>query len=166
MQLTGLMTILSGTEDQNELVSAFGWGVTFSAILNSWQGGKWYFHASGGQGVTRYFNDLSEKGLDLIINPATGREVLPFAIGSFLTYEHRWGEKVFSNFTYGMTLLETFNFSPENSYDWGNTFRVNTFYSVIEGAQFGIEGILGERFNQGPTTGQAARFNFLVYYDF
>ncbi len=166
LQFTGLITLLSGKNDSDDLLSANGWGIAASSMMNSWAKGKWYFQVNGGRGITRYLNDMSQQGFDLIVNPFSGEGVLPFAIGSFITYEYAWNEKTFSNFSYGISYLEKQSFAPEVAYRWGDTFRVNTFYSVIDGAQFGLEWILGDRRNINGSGGRATRFNFLVYYDF
>ena len=42
---------LSGTNPEGNLVIKAGWGVSFSTVIESWDGGKWYFQASGGQGI-------------------------------------------------------------------------------------------------------------------
>ncbi len=166
LELTGLLTILSGQNDAGDLFTTQGWGVAMSSVLNSWAQGKWYFQVNGGRGVTRYLGDMAQQGFDLIINPDTGKGVSPFAFGSFVTYEHTWNEKTFSNFSYGVSYLEKQRISPPDAFRWGDSFRVNTFYSVVDGARFGLEWILGDRRNIDKTKGRANRFNFLVYYDF
>lgn len=166
IQLSGLVTFLSGRSEANDQIYLLGWGGAFSAIINSWADGKWYFQATGGRGITRYFNDLEGRGLDLLVDPVTGDGLLPYAFGSFLTYEHAWKENVFSNFTYGAMLLQQYDFTPGEAYRWGDSFRVNTFWSVIDGARIGLEWIYGKRHNLDKQEGDAVRINFLVYYDF
>ena len=166
LQLSGLVTFLSGITDDGNKVYLPGWGGAASIIVNSWASGKWYFQATGGRGITRYFNDLGGQGLDLIVNPSTGQDLLPLSFGSFLTYEHAWTDDLFSNFTYGVTVLENYDFTPGEAYRWGDSFRFNTFWSVIEGAKIGVEWIYGIRNNVNKQDGSASRLNFLVYYDF
>lgn len=166
IQFSGLLTFLSGRNNQEDLVYLAGWGGAFSAIVNSWASGKWYFQTTMGKGISRYFNDLGGLGLDLLINPVSGDGILPFTSGTFLTYEHDWTSKWSSNFTYGALVVEKFSASPERFYRWGDTFRVNTFWSVVDGAKFGFEWIYGIRNNVNSQSGSATRFNFLVYYDF
>ena len=71
LQLSGIIPTLSGRSEEGSLVFRPGWGVSFSAVIDSWAGGKWYLQAAGGQAITRFFNDLSGQGLDVIYNSET-----------------------------------------------------------------------------------------------
>jgi len=166
IQLSGLVTVLSGKEEGGDPAYLFGWGGSFSAVVNSWVNGKWYFQVNGGKGIARYYNDFEDQGLDLLIDPDTGQGLLPYVMGSFLTYEHAWREDIFSNFTYGAIVLENYSFTPAEAFRWGDSFRINTFWTVVEGARVGLEYIYGARNNNNKEEGRAGRLNFLVYYDF
>jgi len=166
LQLSAIMPMLSGRTEEGKFVMRPGWGVSFSAVINSWAGGKWYFQAAGGRAIARFFSDLSGQGLDLMINPETQKSVLPRTLGGYLTYEHHWNPKVFSNFTYSMLLLQKEDFAPDDNYYRGNNFRFNTFWSIVEGARIGGEFIHAFRTNKGGEKGTANRINLLFYYDF
>jgi len=165
-QLSGILPILSGRSEEGEFVFRPGWGVSFSTVINSWAGGKWYFQAAGGQAIARFFNDLSGQGLDLMINPETQEPHLPYTFGTYISYEHHWTAKVFSNFTYGLLMLEKTDFNPDDTYNRGNNFRINTFWSIVEGSRLGFEYIYAFRVNKDDTKGNANRLNLLFYYDF
>ena len=165
-QLSGILPILSGRSAEGTNVFRAGWGVSFSTVINSWAGGKWYFQGAGGQAVARFFNDLSGQGLDLMFNPETQQSHLPFTFGTYLTYEHHWTERGFSNFTYGLLILQKEDFTPEDIYYRGNNFRVNTFWSIVEGSRLGLEYIHAFRTNKDGRKGTANRINLLFYYDF
>lgn len=164
--VSAIVPILSGKSGEGEFVYRPGWGVSLSAAVDSWAAGKWYFHAAGGQAIARFFNDFSGQGLDLIFNPETNESFLPYSFGSYLTYEHRWTERGFSNFTYGLIMLQEESFMPANSYNRGNTFRVNTFWTIVEGSRVGMEYIHAVRKNIDNNLGRANRVNLLFYYDF
>ena len=164
--MSGILPILSGRSAEGTNVFRAGWGVSFSTVINSWAGGKWYFQAAGGQAVARFFNDLSGQGLDLMFNPETQKPHMPFTFGTYLTYEHHWTERGFSNFTYGLLILQKKDFTPEDIYYRGNNFRVNTFWSIVEGSRLGLEYIHAFRTNKDGRKGTANRINILFYYDF
>jgi hypothetical protein len=166
IQLSGIVPILSGMSEEGEYVFRPGWGLSFSTVINSWAAGKWYFQGAGGQAITRFFNDLSGQGLDLLFNPETGKSHLPFAYGTYLTYEHYWTARIFSNITYGLLIFQKEDFTPDDTYYRGNNFCLNTFWSIVEGSRLGLEYIHAFRTNKDGTKGRANRVNLLFYYDF
>lgn len=113
MQLSGILPIISGRSSEGNIVYRPGWGVSFSTVIDSWAGGKWYLQATGGQAIARFFHDLAGQGMDLLYNPDQNLASLPYTWGGYLTYEHHWSPKVFSNFTYGTLYLQTASFTPD-----------------------------------------------------
>jgi hypothetical protein len=164
-QVSGIVPTVSGRNSAGNLVLKPGWGVSSSAVINSWSKGKWYLQGVLGREITQYFNDLGSGGLDLSISP-TGEVLFPLAYGYYITYEHYWKENLYSNFTYGMVRIEKYSFTDGNAFLKGNTLRVNTFWDIVEGARVGIEGIWGKRLNADKADGDALRLNLLFYYDF
>lgn len=166
LQLSGILPILSARSEEGDLIMRPGWGVTFSMVANSWAKGKWYFQATAGRAISRFFSDLSGQGLDLLVDPVNQQGVLSFTFGSYLTYEHHWKENLFSNATYGMLLLGNESFTPDDAYHLGSNFRINTFWVIVEGARIGLEYIHALRQDKGGERGGANRVNALFYYDF
>jgi hypothetical protein len=164
-QVSVIVPTISGRDRAGNLVIKPGWGVSSSAVINSWSKGKWYLQGVLGREITQYFNDLGRGGLDLSISP-TGEVLSPLVFGYYVTYEHYWKENLYSNFTYGMVRIEKYSFTDENAFLKGNTLRVNTFWDIVEGARVGIEGIWGKRLNVDKADGDALRLNLLFYYDF
>lgn len=165
-QLSGILPIISGRSSDGDYLLRPGWGVSVSTVVSSWAGGKWYLQASGGQAIARFYHDLSGQGLDLFYDPGLQRGFLPLSWGGYLSFEQNWGEKVFSNFTYGTLFLETEDFVTGDTYFRGGNFRFNTFWSVVDGARVGAEYIRGTRMNKAGDRGMANRINLLFYYDF
>ena len=166
LQLSGILPFLSGINPEGNLVIKAGWGVSFSTVIEFWGGGKWHFQASGGQAVSRFFDDLSGHGLDVLIHPQTGESYLPYTFGTFLTYEHHWTPRLVSKFTYALQMLYLEDPVPDDSYHRGNNFRLNTFWSIVEGSRLGLEYIHAFRTNYDGEKGIADRINLLFYYDF
>lgn len=166
LQLSAILPIISGRSKENDYVIRPGWGVSFSAVVNSWASGKWYLQAAGGQAISSFFGDLSGQGLDVLYNPETEKAALPLIWGGYITYEHHWNEKVFSNIAYGLLNLQKEDFTPDETYHRGDSFRLNTFWSIVEGARIGGEYIYAIREDKGGNRGGANRLNLLFYYDF
>lgn len=164
-QVSAILPILSGRDNQNELILRTGWGLSSSVVINSWKNGKWYFQGVMGRAISRYFNDLSDNGLDLVLSPE-GQTFTPLTYGFYGTYEHAWNDDIFSNFTYGWLLVEQFSFNPPMAYKEGHSLRMNTFFDVTEGAKVGVEGIYGDRIDYDQQKGNVIRVNLLFYYDF
>ena len=164
IQVSGILPTLSGTEN-NEVVIINGWGVSGSLVINFWKGGKWYFQGVAGKAIARYFDDLGGSGFDIRISPG-GNYITPFSYGFYGSYEHSWTKKVYSNFTYGTTVLQTEELQNGEIYNRGHSLRMNTFWNITDGAKAGGEIIWGNRVNLNNSRGDTFRFNLLFYYDF
>lgn len=165
LQLSGVIPVLSGLDSNDKLLLQPGWGISSSVVVNSWKNGKWYIQGVAGKAITRYFTDLSSGGLDLLLAPPTNIYT-PLSIGYYGTYEHNWNSNMLSSLTYGWVNLEQFNFTEQNTYHRGQTFRMNSFWDITEGTKIGFETIWGNRINKDKSKGNAFRFNLLFYYDF
>ena len=164
-QLSGIIPTVSGRDSQNDLILKAGWGISSSVVINSWKQGKWYLQGVLGREITRYFTDLSDKGFDVVFDPE-GRIRSPLVTGFYATYEHRWQENVYSNFTYGLVHVQKYDFTDESRYFKGKSIRVNTFWDLTEGATIGLEGAWGKRIDVSDSAGDALRASLLFYYDF
>ncbi|MCX2743883.1 DcaP family trimeric outer membrane transporter [Mangrovivirga sp. M17] len=164
-QISGILPVLSGRNIFDEVIVKFGYGLSASVVINSWKQGKWYFQSVVGRGISRYFNDLDNNVLDVIIDK-NNKLKLPLNYGFNATYEHSWNEKWLTSFTYGILQLERFAINPDEWYFRGQTIRSNTFWDVSDGAKIGGEIIWGQRTNKNFVKGDAIRVNVLVYYDF
>lgn len=165
-QLTGILPVLTGEDMDENIVMKIGWGFSFSTKIQSWENGKWYLQIAGGRGVTRYFHDLKTAGYDALINPSNSEAYLPLSLGGYITYEHHWSPKLFSNLSYGFSQLEDPYFASEDTYRLGNSIYFHHFYDIVEGARTGIGYDYGLRHDKGGETGNASRINVLFYYDF
>jgi len=166
VQISGLMTLLSGGLETGEVSLRPGWGVTISTNVESWANGKWYLQAAGGQGTSRYLNDFNGQGLDVIWLPDENEVYLPFSFGGHIGYEHYWSSKIYSNFIFSMLYLEGKSGVPDNLYNWGGSFQANSFWNVTDGARVGLEYLRGLRVDNGGDRGAANRVNILFFYDF
>ena len=166
LQLSGIMPVLTGSTPNDKFIVKYGWGISFSTMLNSWLQGKWYIQGAGGRAISRFFNDFAGQGLDIVIDPETLNEQLPLTFGGYIAYEHQWKENLYSNISYGIQLIEKYSLFAPESFHRGQTFHLTTFWTIIEGARMGIEFIYGQRYNLDKSHGSASRINMLFYYDF
>lgn len=164
LQLSGILPLITVVDEEENLIIKVGWGISGGLVLNSWQNGKWYFQGAIGQGISNFFPDLAGNGVNILFND--GEAKFPLEVGFYGTYEHYWTQKIYSNITYGAIRLENISFAPEDTYRYGHTVSLNTFYNVVSGARLGVEGIWGERVNLSDLTGESFRINILAYYDF
>lgn len=164
-RLSGIVPILTGKNESNELVIRTGWGISSSAVINSWLNGKWFTQVVAGRAITQFINNLSDHGSDVLIE-SNSQLVLPLSVGGFLTYEHDWTPELYSNLTFGIVQTEKISFLEDDTYLRGYSVDFNTFWNVVEGARIGMEVIWGNRINYDLSRGEGVRVNVLVYYDF
>jgi hypothetical protein len=165
-QISGILPILSARTATSDLIITTGWGFASSVSLKSWLGGRWFLQATAGQGITRFINDISGNGLDVLIDFNAEQAYLPISAGGYIGYEHSWRKGLTSNLLYGVARVQPAYFTSPDSYLWGQTLRTNTFWDVVEGSKLGMEVIWGQRFNKDLSADQAIRLNVLFYYDF
>lgn len=165
LQVSGVIPILSARENDGDREYKVGWGLSASVMINSWMNGSWSFQGVGGQAISRYITDLSGNGLDVVVD-TVGAALAPFSYGGFATYQHSWRDNLISSASYSMVRIENLTFTPKDSYHWGYTLILNTFWNIVEGAKLGAECIWGKRIDKGGTNGEALRVNLLFYYDF
>ena len=164
MQVSGVLPALSARDSSDELYVKFGWGVSIGALLKPWKKGSWHLQLAAGKSISRFLGDISGD-VNIFLAP-DGKGVLPFELGYYATYQHSWSKKFLSNLIYGRVQLEELSFTPEDTYSWGSTWHLNTFYQPVDGAKAGIEGIWGQRADKSNANGNAFRFNMIFYYDF
>ncbi|MCC6412500.1 MAG: hypothetical protein IT270_12625 [Saprospiraceae bacterium] len=164
-KIAGIVPILSGRNETNDLVVRAGWGISSSAVINTWLNGKWFTQVVAGRAISQFVNNLSDHGSDVLIESST-QLVLPLSVGGFVTYEHDWTPELYSNLTFGLVQTEKTDFQDEDTYLRGYSVDFNTFWNVVEGARIGMEVIWGTRVNYDLSSGKGVRVNMLVYYDF
>ena len=163
-QISGVMPVLSARDAEGDLFIRFGWGVSTGVLIRPWENGSWHFQVAAGKSISRFLGDISGD-LNLFLDP-NGVGILPFELGYYGAYQHSWSKKFLSNVAYGRVQLEELSFTPDNTFSWGSTWHLNTFYNPVDGAKVGIEAIWGQRTDKNNVDGNAFRFNILFFYDF
>jgi hypothetical protein len=127
------------------------------------------FQAIGGRAVSRFVGSLGGKGLDVILNPLTGRWEAVVSYGGYVTYSHRWlnlAPGVISNFTIGGIGISEEDWYSDNDFSYSFYLSANGFWRVTQGARLGGELSWGQRVNKDGQAGDALRFSFAAYFDF
>ena len=166
LQFSGIVPTMSGREDDGKLMVRAGWGASISTLVESWARGSWHVQAAGGQLISRFFQDLSGHGLDVVFDPESEDSAMPYTFGGYLSYEHRWRKNLYSSLTWGGLMMAKVSFMTDDTFYWGQTFRINTFWDIVDGSRVGGEYIHGARVDKGGDRGSANRVNVLYYYDF
>ena len=146
-----------------------GLGFQLSGRLDLDDEDQLLFQAIGGRAVSRFVGSLGGKGLDLLLNPETGRWVEVRSYGGYLTYSHRWiriAPDLVSNFTAGAMGVINEDFESDDAFRNSVYFSGNGFWRITEGTRVGSEVSWGRRYNKDGQSGSAVRFSFAAYLDF
>jgi hypothetical protein len=158
---------LQSTERETQFLP--GLGFQFSGRLDLDDEDQLLFQAIGGRAISRFVGSLGEKGLDLLLNPQTGRWVVVRSYGGYLTYSHRWiriAPDLISNFTVGAMGILNEDFESDDAFRNSFYFSGNGFWRITEGTRVGSEISWGARYNKDGQSGSAIRFSFAAYLDF
>lgn len=166
IQVSGILPMLTGRSLTGEFIIRPGWGLSLGATYEPAPDHKWYLQVAGGNAITRFFTDFRGQGLDVIVNPADSGSAIPFVSGGYVGYRYNWNEDLFSNIIIGAVQISNPSFIPSNSYHIGTSYRINTFWDILEGARMGAELAVFSRYNKNYSSGTAGRVSILFYYDF
>ncbi|KXX71380.1 DcaP family trimeric outer membrane transporter [Flammeovirga sp. SJP92] len=167
VQLSGLFRIISHTDiNTNHVTNTAGYGIMVSGkqyIEN--KDNILYFQAVYGKGISRYVRAFRNYSMDAFVNPADNSVFIPQTSGGYLSFEHHWSEKLFSNITGGVTWLENAEWQAEDSYKSSYYGSINSFWFAFDRMQLGVGYIYGIRRNKNDVQGYASRFQMYIRYD-
>ncbi|NME66621.1 DcaP family trimeric outer membrane transporter [Flammeovirga aprica] len=167
VQVSGLFRVISHTDlNTNDVTHTAGYGVMISGkqyIEN--KDNILYFQAVYGKGISRYVRAFRNYSMDAFVNPADNRVFIPQTSGGYLSFEHHWSEKLFSNITGGVTWLENAEWQAEDSYKSSYYGSINSFWFAFDRMQLGVGYIYGIRRNKNDQQGYASRLQMYVRYD-
>lgn len=122
------------------------------------------FASQYGSGFTHYFSSFVG-GLDGIIADDGSVEATEI-YGAFGGYQHFWTERWRSTITASFFELDVPVGAELLSYAGGERFSVNLFYTPIDGATFGVEGIYNTVETFDGSEGSGVRIELLGRFDF
>lgn len=126
-----------------------GWGVKMSGSASLCPAVTAYYQAAYGKGITSYFQDLYEGGLDMVPD-GEGRLKAVEAWGGYIGLQYNLSPSVFATTTYSH-LRNYADRYPGGSTDWGGQYRyaqyalANVIWNITPQISTGLEYIYGRR---------------------
>ncbi|MEM8983015.1 MAG: DcaP family trimeric outer membrane transporter [Pseudomonadota bacterium] len=96
------------------------------------------FQAQVGEGITRYFAGFGGAGLDGIVSVDRGIEPAGVTAG-YVAYQHWWNDTLLSTVTAGAMKLDLASTAAPGSFERGEYYSANLFWTPINGATFGFD---------------------------
>ena len=122
------------------------------------------FATQYGSGFTHYFSSFVG-GLDGVIAEDGSVEATEI-LGAFGGYQHFWTDRWRTTITASFFELDLPEGADALSYAGGERFSANLFYTPIDGATFGVEGIYNTIETFDGSQGSGVRFEVLGRFDF
>jgi hypothetical protein len=142
--------------------SAFGWGVNLSGAFNVFQTDSAQAQITYGEGLFRYFND------DFVNNDAafdSSGHLTPIpAFGALIGYTHKWSDTFRSTGSYGYVHLDNEMSQGPHAYHVTHYGNLNLVWQMRKRLSIGLEGLYGEKEEQGGAKGDAFRIQLGVVY--
>jgi hypothetical protein len=151
-------------QDQMELL--YGWGILLSAVVNINERNLVYSQCSLGQSIANYYVGFSNKQLDAVYDPESGRMVHKLIQGGFATYTHIFNPAWRFSFTGGLSFINGLDFESADTFKSSRYFAANLFWYPIETIDIGVELTTGSRTNLDDQKGNATRISVLGSFSF
>ncbi|OHX66738.1 hypothetical protein NH26_10400 [Flammeovirga pacifica] len=165
VQIAGLFRVLSYNNTSNSITHTVGYGVNISGKKNLGSDDNILFYQGiYGKGISRYVRSFRNHNFDAFESP-TGEIFIPHTAGGYLSIEHHWSEKIFSNITCGITWLQTAEWQAEDSYQSSYYGSFNSYWFAFDRMQLGLGYIYGVRRNKNNESGYASRLQMYIRYD-
>lgn len=167
VQLAGVFRVLDSKDQDGTLQSIPSGGFTATGRIELGRQGFFLYQAVAGQGISRYVNVLSGRGLDFVQNPENGQMEGIFSWGGYLSYQREWvpGEWL-SSFVVGVTGVTNKDFQADDAFKRSEYVSVNLFWEPVQDTRVAVEWNFGRRTNKDGQRGEASRLSFLTQYAF
>jgi hypothetical protein len=134
----------------------FGWGVSGSAVLNTFGQDALRAQVDYGRGIAAYSNDCC---FDLGPNANLRAQTLPL-LNYMVYYDHWWNAKWSSAVGFSQNQQQNSAGQFDTDQFIGSYGSVNLLYRPIQNLLVGIEGLWGERINKDGAHGTDQRVQF------
>lgn len=151
---------------QDQMDILYGWGILISAVINLNPKNIIYSQYSFGESIANYYVGFSNRQLDAIYDPESGRMTQKFIQGGFTSFTHIFNPKWRFSATGGLSFLKGLGFESSDSFRSSQYFAANIFFYPIETINMGIELTTGSRTNLDNQTGRATRVSILGSFSF
>jgi hypothetical protein len=168
-QISGIVRKLGyetlGAPDSKPKGDKTGAGGDLALILKA--GGATTFRLGGvfGNGIANYMND---GGTDLAADGTLANpEAKAVPLQGYTAYvEHNWSPKVSSALGYSQTKVDNTSLQDASAFHLGEYASVNVIYAPTSKVNFAVEGLWGQRTDNGGAIGNDRRVQFSAHYAF
>ncbi|HEY1072827.1 DcaP family trimeric outer membrane transporter [Brevundimonas sp.] len=161
---TSAVTRLVGYSEGDRNESAFGYGLSLSGLFKLGDD----FAMAGftyGDGLGRYFNDLSGAGYDGLIQP--DGDVRTLAVyGGYLGYTRHWSPRWRSNLVGGILVLDRDDLLAPTAFRSSGYGAANLIWAVSPSFSVGVEVLYGRHELQNGQDADVTRLQASLKYDF
>lgn len=143
---------------------ALGYGLNGSGLFKV--GGDFLtVGLAGGEGVSRYFNDLGGKGYDAVVT-ASGAVRPLRVVGGHLGYTHHWNDRWRSTLVGGAVSLERDARLADTDFRASQYGALNVIWASTPSFSIGVEALYGRREQQDGRSADVVRLQTSLKYDF
>lgn len=149
-----------------------GWGVKISGTVTPVPAVTCYYQAAYGKGISSYFIDLDEGGLDLVpAGPPPGHLTAVEGWGGYIGIQYNLTKNLMATTTYSH--LRTYADRYTNgSVPWSSQYKyaryalANILWTPMSQVQCGLEYIYGQRVNMDGTQAHDSRLQTMIQVSF
>lgn len=151
---------------QGAMEEQYGWGILVSSVYHLTSKHQLNAQYSFGSGIANYYVGYTDKQLDAIYNPNTGKMMLKDIRGGFINYSYKYNEAMLFSVIFGQSQIKVHDFEPDDAFQSSTYFGANAFYNPIQTISLGLEVTYGTRQNANLQKGDAARISAMAKFDF
>lgn len=148
------------------------WGVKASGSWNFYRKLIAFYQAAYGKGITSYFQDLYEGGLDMVPDAdKNGRLKNVEAWGGYFGLQYNFSKSTFMSCTYSH-VRDYADRYVEGSVAWGDQYKyaqylvTNVFWNLTSNLQMGVEYLWGRRVNMDGNNHHDNRLQAMLQLNF
>jgi hypothetical protein len=142
----------------------FGWGENISGAVKTFTRDSFLFQGAYGNGMGRYFEDLTGLGADAAVN--NGKLVATPAFGTFGAYQHYWTDTLRSSAIYGYLILQREQSQDPAFFHQSRYSAGNLIWNPAGNLHIGLEYIYGRLISKDDIHGYGSRLQMSMQYDF
>jgi hypothetical protein len=169
IQVAGILRQVSfdtvDTPNNEPKDSQLGWGLDLTSAIKVAKKDQVLLGVVYGHGIASYMND---GGTDMapggtVANPDA--QTVPL-LGVSAYYDRYWSDRFSSSFGYSQTHVDNTSLQTADAFTSGQYASANFLYYPVENFFVGIEGLWGERKDNGDATGTDRRVQISFHYNF
>ncbi|MEK6789428.1 MAG: DcaP family trimeric outer membrane transporter [Pseudomonadota bacterium] len=144
--------------------SKTGYGITVSGKIKVGSKDDIRFMVTHGDGIGRYMSLNTSN--DATINTATGELDLIGITAGYVTYHHKWTDKLRSNLQFSVFSADNPDSATADATKSVSSGLINLMYAVNPKLDIGVEGLHATRKVEGGAEGDMDRLHFMARYNF